>query len=62
MFSKDFASEKAIYELDKIDEIEQRISRNDLIYKTGTKKKDKTYQNSKQYDVLEERFIVVFLH
>ena len=62
MFSKDFVSEKAIYELDKIDEIEQRISRNDLIYKTSTKKKDKTYQNSKQYDVLEERFIVVFLH
>ena len=47
MFSKDFLSEKAIYELDKINEIEQRISRIDLIYKTGTKKKDKNISKFK---------------
>ena len=62
MFSKDFLSEKAIYELDKINEIEQRISRIDLIYKTGTKKKDKNISKFKAIDVLEERFIAVFLH
>ena len=38
-FSKDFLSEKAVYELKKIKEIEQKISRDDLIYKTGNKKK-----------------------
>ena len=47
MFSKDFLSEKATYELDKINEIEQRISRIDLIYKTGTKKKDKNISKFK---------------
>ena len=46
-FSKDFLSEKAVYELNKIKEIEQKISRDDLIYKTGNKKKVKKYDFEK---------------
>ena len=43
MFLTDFLFEEAIYKLSKIKGIEQKINRNDLIYKTGNKKKDKTY-------------------
>ena len=38
LFSKDFLSETAIYKLNKIKEIDQKINRDDSIYKTGTKK------------------------
>ena len=41
-FSKDFLSEEAIYELNKIKGIEQKINRDDLIYKIGNNKKDQT--------------------
>ena len=37
--SKTFLTEKTIYELNKIKEIEQKINRNDLIFKTGGTKK-----------------------
>ena len=43
MFSKDFLTEKAIYELNKSKKIKPQNERNDLIYKTGDKKKDKSY-------------------
>ena len=42
MFSKDFLNEEAIYELNKIVEMENKLNRDDLIYKTGNSKKDKT--------------------
>ena len=38
LLSKDFLSETAIYKLNKIKEIDQKINRDDSIYKTGTKK------------------------
>ena len=41
-FSKHFSSEKAIYELNRIKEIEQKINKDDLVYKAGDKEKDKT--------------------
>ena len=44
MFSKDFLIEEASYELNKIVEIENKLNRDDLIYKTVNKKKDKIYQ------------------
>ena len=44
VFSKTFLAEEAIYELKKkTKEIGQTINRDDLTYKTGNKKKDKTY-------------------
>ena len=44
LFSKDFFSEEAIYELNKIKEIEeQKINRDNLIYKLDNKKGHKTY-------------------
>ena len=43
LFSKDFLSEEAVYELSKNKELEQKSSRDYLIYKPGNKKKDKTY-------------------
>ena len=42
MFAKDFLTEQAIYELNKITE-KKNIYRDDLIYKTGYMKKDGTY-------------------
>ena len=33
MFSKDILTEEAIYELNKIKEIKQKLNRDDLIYK-----------------------------
>ena len=47
MFSNDFLSEKTISEVNKIKEIEQKINGNDLIYKTGNKKKGKKYDFQK---------------
>ena len=47
MFSKDFLYEEATYELNKIVEIENKIDGKELIYKTGNKKKDKTYDFQK---------------
>ena len=47
MFSKDFLYEEATYELNKIVEIENKIDGKELIYKTGDKKKDKTYDFQK---------------
>ena len=38
LFSKDFLTEEAKYELNKIVEMENKLNRNDLIYKTGSKK------------------------
>ena len=39
--SKDFLTEEAIYESNKIKEIEQKTNRDDLIYKTIAKKKNR---------------------
>ena len=47
MFSKEFLYEEATYELNKIVEIENKIDGKELIYKTGNKKKDKTYDFQK---------------
>ena len=41
LISKDFLNEEATYELSKIVEIENKLNRDDLIYKTGNKKKEK---------------------
>ena len=43
MFSKDYLNEEATYQLNKTAEMENELDRNYLIYKTGNKKKDKTY-------------------
>ena len=42
LFSKKFLNEEARHELIKIVEIENKLNRDDLIYKTVNKKKDKT--------------------
>ena len=42
LFSKDFFSQEAAYELNKIKEIQQKINRDNSIYKTDHKKRDKT--------------------
>ena len=39
----------AIYKLNKINKIEQKFNRDDLIYKTENKKKEKTYDFQKFY-------------
>ena len=56
MFSKDSLYEEATCELIKIIEIENKLNRGYLIYKTGNKKKDKTYdfQNFKAISLLGE--------
>ena len=41
LFSKNILTAEATGELEKIKNIEQKINRDDLIYKTGTKKKVK---------------------
>ena len=41
LISKDFLNEEATYELSKIVEIENKLNRDDLIYKTDNKKKEK---------------------
>ena len=43
LFSKDFLNEEATFELNKIVEMKNKLNRDDLIHKTGNKKKDKTY-------------------
>ena len=43
LFSNDFLNEEDTHELNKIVEMENKLNRKDLIYKTGNKKKDKTY-------------------
>ena len=43
LFPKDFLNGEATYELNKTVEMENKFDRNDLSYKTGNKKKDKTY-------------------
>ena len=43
LFSKHFLNEEATYELSKIVEMENKLERNHLIYKTGNRKNDKTY-------------------
>ena len=50
---------EVIHELNKIKEIEQEINRDHLIYKTGGKKKSKTYEFQK---FLEEKVTVALLH
>ena len=41
LFSKNFQNEEATYELNKIVEMENKLNRDYLIYKTGDKEKDK---------------------
>ena len=61
---KIFLNVEAKYELGKNKEIEREISRDDLIYKTGSKKKSKAYdfQKLKTRRSSEEKVIVVLLH
>ena len=47
MFPKDFRNVEATDELNKIVEMEKKLNRDDLIYKTGNKKKDKTFDFQK---------------
>ena len=47
MFAKYFLSKEAIYELKKNKKIEQKINRDDLIYKTANKYRDKAYDFQK---------------
>ena len=47
LFSKNFLNEEATFELNKIVEMENKLNRNYLIYKTGNKKKDKIYDFQK---------------
>ena len=47
MFPKDFLNEENKYELNEIVEMENKLNRNYLIYKTGNKKKEKTYDFQK---------------
>ena len=47
MFSKDSLNQEATYELNKIVEMENKLNRDDFIYKTGNKKKDKIYDFQK---------------
>ena len=64
MFSKDFLNKEALYELNKIVEIENKLNRDDLIYKTGNKKRIKHMisKSLKQLDLLEEKFITMIYH
>ena len=45
--SKDFVNEEATYELSKIVEMENKLNRDYLIYKTDNMKKDKTFKSFK---------------
>ena len=58
LFSEDFLKEEATYELKKIVETEKKLDRNDLIYKTGNKKRinHMIFKRLKQQDPLEEKF------
>ena len=43
LFSKNVLNEEPTYEFNKIVEMENKLNRDDLIFKTSNKKKDKTY-------------------
>ena len=43
MFSKDSLNEETPYELNKIVEMEDKLNKDHLIYKTGNREMDKTY-------------------
>ena len=43
LFSKYFLNEEATHELTRTAEMENKLDRNDLIYETSNKKKNKTY-------------------
>ena len=43
LFSKNVLNEEPTYELKKIVEMENKLNRDDLIFKTSNKKNDKTY-------------------
>ena len=47
MFSKHFLNEEATYELNKIEEMENKLNIANLIYKAGNKKNYKTYDFQK---------------
>ena len=60
MFSRDFLIEEAKDELNKIIEMENKLNRDDFIYKTGSKK---TYNFQKfKRNLLEEKFIIMIYH
>ena len=42
-----------MYEINKMEEMENKLDRNDLIYRAGYKKKDKVF------DLSEEKFITM---
>ena len=46
-FSKDFLNEEATYKLNRMVEMENKLDRNDLTYKTGNKRKNKTWDFGK---------------
>ena len=47
LFSEDLLNEEVTYKLNKVVEIENTLNKDDLSYKTGNKKKDKTYDFQK---------------
>ena len=47
LFSKDFLNEGATYELNKSVKMKNKQNRDNLIYKTGNKKKNKSYDFQK---------------
>ena len=53
LFSKHFINKEAMYEINKMEEMENKLDRNDLIYRAGYKKKDKVF------DLSEEKFITM---
>ena len=59
LFSKDFFSQEAAYELNKIKEMQQKINRDNSIYKTDHKKRDKTsfskVSNNKNFNAPEKQ-------
>ena len=44
LFSKDFLTAEATDELNKFTKVEGKITKDDLIYKIGNKKNNKTYE------------------
>ena len=63
-FSKDSLNEETTCELNKIVELENKLDRNDLIYKTGNKKNDKThdFQKFETINLSEEKFTTMIDH
>ena len=47
MFLKDFLNEEATHELNRNVEMENKLNKDNLIFKTGNKKKDNTYDFQK---------------